>query len=150
MMTAPKRTGPEEKHPFFVPLNEQEIRYLEELAGRDQAAQGRGAERPLQRVVLSDPVLRDGEFSCRIQHHSNVAMTPSSEHGAELGCQPQTQELLCHRALELLGFAQQDVFVHVLCHQNVFVFILTTKKTPKTNPKPTTLLHRAVFAVYLC
>lgn len=35
-----KRIGTEEKHTFFVTLNGQEIRHLEELAYGDQAAQG--------------------------------------------------------------------------------------------------------------
>lgn len=62
-----------------------------------------------------------------------------------MGSRPQAQEQLCHRAMEPLGFAQQDTLVHVLCHQNLSVLILTTTKKPQTSPKPTILLHYLLF-----
>lgn len=91
----------------------------------------RWGERPL---LLSDPVVRDGEFSCRIQHHSNVAMTLSWSTGQSWDPDPR-HGISSATILELQGFPQQDVFVHVLCHQNVFVFVLTATKKPQNKPQ---------------
>lgn len=76
MVTGKKRIGMEEKHTFFVTLNWQEIRNLEELAYRDQAAQGRDGQRGCCSWWWLGVTLwwQMRNFACTIQHHFNMAM----------------------------------------------------------------------------
>lgn len=160
----PKKNWHRGKTHLFVTLNWQEIRYLEELAYRDQAAQGRDGQRGhcSWLVAQSDPVMKDGElclqYPASFQHGNERACPPPLPQSRRQSrdADPASPPLDTGATLPRGNVAARFCTPGHVCPCAVppkCICVHFNKKTPTHKPcphKPMIPLHAVLFTIYLC